>query len=112
MVRPAETLLTVPNAADVRLVFGAPQRWKLNGLAASTLRSNFTFSVIRKTRPTVRFSSLNQNPRTQLRLLFRLPKLNPVLVVNAAAFRNLLEGLKSPGLVTRYGDTPLTALPH
>src|SRR6185369_7299648 len=107
MVRALTTLLTIPNCPDVRLVFGLFQRWKLNGLDASTLRSNFTCSVIRKTRPKTRSSSLYQKPRTQLRLLFRLPKLKPVVVVNAAAFKYLVElRATSPGLVTRYGETP------
>src|SRR3954469_23958548 len=99
MVRPADTLLTVPNAADVRLVFGLPQRWKLNGLTKSMLKSSFALSLSEKIRPRVRFSSLNQKPRTQLRFGFRLPKLKPVLVVKAAAFKNLLVGVNSRGLV-------------
>src|SRR5438046_551500 len=102
MERAFTTLLTIPNCPPVRLVFGLFQRWKLKGLVASTLRSNFTCSVSRKSRPKVRFSSLDQKPRTQLRLLFTLPKLKPVLVVNAAAFKYLLElRVTSPGLVTR-----------
>ena len=92
IVRPGETLLTVPNAAEVKVVLGAPQRTKLNGLEASMLKSNFTLSLIGKTRPRVRFSSLNQKPRTQLRFEARFPKLNPVLVVKAAAFRNFWMG--------------------
>src|SRR5271165_5629119 len=112
MVRPGDALFTVPNAADVNVVLGAPQRTKLNGLDASTLSSNLNFSLIGKTRPILRFSSLNQKPRTQLRFGFRFPKLKPVLVVKAAAFKNFLDGLKSPGEVTRYGETPVTALPH
>jgi hypothetical protein len=40
MVRPADALFNVPNAADVKVVFGAPQRTKLNGLDASTLRDD------------------------------------------------------------------------
>ena len=83
-VRPSEALLTVPKAAEVSAVFGFPQRWKLKGFTASTLSSAFRRSLIGNWRPMVRASCLFQNPRTQLRLGARLPKLNPVLVVNAA----------------------------
>src|ERR1017187_6667360 len=101
-VRGFAVLVTVPNAADVRLVFGLPQRTKLNGLNASTLKSSFVLSLIVKIRPAVRFSSLYQKPRTQLKLGLSCPKLNPVLVVNAAAFKYFdLDGSKSDGLVTR-----------
>src|SRR6185503_19204375 len=109
IVRPSAAPLTVPKAAEVSCVFGLFQRWKLKGFTASRLSSAFKRSLIENSRPMVRDSCLFQNPRTQLRLVPRLPKLNPVLVVNAAEFRYLLVGVKSRGLVTRYGETPGTA---
>src|SRR6185369_7951972 len=100
-VRPAPADVTVPKACDDRrFVFGFPQRTKLNGFVASTLKSKFRPSRILNSLPTVSASCLPQNPRTQLKVGARFPKLNPVDVVKASGFRNLsLAGSKSRGFV-------------
>ena len=62
-------------------------------------------------RPAVSDSDLLVNPRIQLGFGAKLPKLKPVVSVNAAAFRyRFTAGLKSRGLVVAYGETPATAL--
>jgi hypothetical protein len=63
------------------------QRTRLNGFVASALKSKDTRSVIRKIRPIESDSCLSQKPRTQLNVGARLPKLKPVEVVKAAAFK-------------------------
>ena len=90
-VRPAAADVTVPNACDdKRFVFGFAQRTKLNGFVASTLKSKFRPSRILNSLPTVSASCLPQNPRTQLKVGARFPKLKPVEVVKASGFRNLI----------------------
>src|SRR5690348_4974360 len=114
IVRPSAAAITLPNAGESTLKLppaGLVQRTKLKGLVASTLRSSVRRSLILKALPTVSASCFPQNPRTQLKVGARVPKLNPVDGVKAATFKNVfLAGSKSRGLVVRYGDTPPTAL--
>src|SRR5438270_13526205 len=113
MVRPISVPVTLPKAGESKFGFGLFQRTKLNGFCASILKSKVRRSWILKARPMVRASCLFQNPRTQLRFGARLPKLNPVEVVDAAEFRKRSRaGSKSRGSVTRYGEAPDTALPR
>src|SRR5579871_6832 len=105
-----------PNAGETTLKLppaGSLHRTKLNGLVASTLKSKLNRSLIRNVRPAVSASCLPQNPRTQLSDGARFPKLNPVVVVNAAELRYLFfAGSKSRGFVTLYGETLATAFPR
>src|SRR5581483_8640898 len=112
IVRPGSAAMIVPKAGDRKSSAGGGtgppgayeglvQRTKLKGLVASALKSNVSRSLTLKLLPIVRASCLVQNPRTQLSVGARLPKLKPVEVVNAAAFRKRsLAGSKSRGFVT------------